>query len=320
MITAAEILHAIEYAPQKPEKERGYIGASEIGHPCARHLWLKFHRYVHPEKFDNRMLRLFKRGQNEEITFQAHLENLGFEVETSCSDQAGFREGFFAGHGDGIVSKDGVRYLAEYKTHSEKSFNNLFLKTLKESNPKHYYQMQTYMHKFDCKQGIYLAVCKNDDRLYCEIVEYDKEDAESRFALAEYIATTDKPPERICRNATDFNGKFCSSKDVCFGFEIPRAHCFNCTSAEKHRSTGKFGCDKIAKEGTIEQRIKNDPLPQEGFCSSHSFNPYAINELLKWEPVEFFPKQRAVKYKKPDGTEIINGEAPFGVESKDIKL
>ena len=102
MLNADEILAAIESQQQPEESQRQYLGASVIGDPCSRKLWLMFNRYIDPEQFDNRKRRLFFRGHREEPVLETLLESIGFEIIKSCLDQVGFKRGFFAGHGDGV--------------------------------------------------------------------------------------------------------------------------------------------------------------------------------------------------------------------------
>lgn len=339
MITPDSILSAIDAIPPlRKDKERWYLGASEIGHVCSRHLWLKFHRFVDREEFDPeevdvedlsalkqesekaRMRRLFQRGHDEELRFEDCLHAIGVEIVKGSREQPEFRDGFFSGHSDGILRINAEDSCAEYKTHNRKSFNRLKRGGLEESHPTHFGQCHSYMGKFGLKWCIYLAVCKDDDRLFCDVLEFDQKKYDALCAKAEFITMADKPPDRISRTPTFWKCKMCPSKNVCFGFELPRVHCRNCTSATKHRENGAFGCDKIEKGHDVVAKMKNDPLPESGSCSSHSFNPWAMQDMFNWQPIEFFPKHRAVKYQKPDGTEIINGAAPFGVESKEMTL
>lgn len=46
------------------EPPRPHMGCSLLGHPCDRYLWLSF-RWASQEQFSGRMLRLFRRGQEQ---------------------------------------------------------------------------------------------------------------------------------------------------------------------------------------------------------------------------------------------------------------
>lgn len=319
MLDADEILNAIEaLPPMQDETERDYLGASILGEVCQRKLWLQFHRYVEPEKFSPRMLRLFHRGQREEGQMEMYLRETGFEIIENCFSQVRWKDGFLSGAGDGVVVKNGERYCVEFKTHSDKIFKTLTRHELVRTHPKHFSQCQVNASKFDCIGTIYLAVNKNDDDLFCDVIMLDPEFVAMELAKGEYVTLSDKPPDRIASKPTAFDCKFCYAKDVCWGFTMPRVNCRNCTSATKHRETGKFGCELKQQSNDSSERSRNNQLDESGYCASHSFNPHALHELIGWEPREFLPDQRAVIYLKPDGTTITNGR-DF-VQSKDLEL
>ena len=243
------------------------------------------------------MHRLFFRGKCNEPVIESMLMECGFEVIDSCLEQAGFREGFFGGSGDGVYMYNGKRVAVEMKTCSDKSFALLKPGKLREVKPLHYAQCQIYQKKFDCDYALYIAVNKNDDRLFIDTVEFNAEHYKEYCDKAAYITAADKPPERIASKASDFRCKFCHAHAVCWGHELPRVNCRNCTSVAKEPINGVFHCEKNS----------NKKLDEHGYCESHSFNPYAIQDMLGYSPIEFFPSQRAVKYQKPDGTEFTNG-------------
>lgn len=309
MIDLDKVLERIDDQWKNEEKERNYLGASEIGDECNRKLWLKFHRYVNSEQFSARMIRLFFRGKREEPVIETMLEDAGFEIIQSCLDQAGFKDGFFAGHGDGVYLFNGKRISIEMKTHNAKSFATLRRGTLKFTHPKHYAQCIVYSGKFDCEYALYFAVNKDNDEIFLDCIPFNEDEFKKYLDKAEFITMADKPPERIASSPTSFKCKFCHVHAVCWGFELPLVDCRNCTSVTKDRSNGVLICDK-------DKRELNEDLP----CKDHSFNPFAIQETLNWQPIEFFPEHRAVKYQKPDGSEIINGAAPFGIESTKLTL
>ena len=61
------------------EKPRAHMGCSTLGHHCERWLWLSF-RWAVVEKFQGRILRLFRRGFNEEATIISDLRAIGMSV------------------------------------------------------------------------------------------------------------------------------------------------------------------------------------------------------------------------------------------------
>ena len=65
-----------EHHASQPDEPRGHLGCSLLGHPCERWLWLSF-RWAVKEKFQGRILRLFRRGNNEENIIISDLEAIG---------------------------------------------------------------------------------------------------------------------------------------------------------------------------------------------------------------------------------------------------
>lgn len=289
--------------------ERDYLGASSIGEECQRKLWLQFHRYVEPEQFEPRMLRLFQRGKDEELKFETYIHEIGIKILHGALDQIGFKKGFFGGHGDGVYLIEDKRVAAEQKTHNDASFKKLVPGGLKHSHPKHYAQSIVYAGEFNCVGTLYMAVNKNTDELFFDFIPFNQEDFDGYHAKAEYVTMADKPPERIAKRPTDFACKFCHAKDVCWGFSLPRVNCRNCVNVEKHKEHGSFGCELKKPSDS------NFQLDERGWCESHCFNPYAMNDLQGWQIVEFHPEHKCVEY-----ANVINGPAPFGVPSKELKL
>lgn len=78
---AAQILADIDAYCVKAydDGHRKHLGASLIGHDCARHLYYVF-RWAKKEAFSGRMQRLFNRGHREEARFVEWLRGVGFEV------------------------------------------------------------------------------------------------------------------------------------------------------------------------------------------------------------------------------------------------
>lgn len=62
------------------EKRRRHMGASSIGNKCLRQSWYKF-RWANEEQFSGRMLRLFRRGHEEEHRFSRWLRMADVEVQ-----------------------------------------------------------------------------------------------------------------------------------------------------------------------------------------------------------------------------------------------
>ena len=202
----------------KLEEPRAHLGASTLGHHCERWLWLSF-RWAVQEKFKGRILRLFRRGNNEEATIISDLRAAGIHVYgTQTRVELGSHvSGSLDGVGKGILGAPKTEHVLEFKTHSLKSFNDLEKNGVEKSKPMHFIQCQVYMHGTALKRALYVAVCKDDDRIYTERLEYDKEVATKAIARGQRIALTDRMPEPVSADPSWHQCKFCPAHGVvCF--------------------------------------------------------------------------------------------------------
>lgn len=147
----------------------------------------------------------------------------------------------------GRVLPAGEKFLLEFKTHNTKSFAHLIANGVEKSKPVHWTQMQTYMGKRDLKYALYMAVNKNDDSLFVQVIERDDTVAPRSEERASKIIYGEKLPDRIAKNAANFGCKFCDFVRVCHYSEFNRVD-RNCRSC-KHASPvadGKWQCGKWA--------------------------------------------------------------------------
>jgi hypothetical protein len=155
MATIPEQNHGIEalidrHHEQQQEPPRPHMGASMLGHPCDRWLWLSF-RWAVQAEFPGRILRLFRRGHLEERQIVSDLRAIGIDIRSTSEHQSRVDLGcHVSGSLDGII-ESGVpeapkaRHVAEFKTHSLKSFEKLLSAGVEKSKPEHYIQMQACM-------------------------------------------------------------------------------------------------------------------------------------------------------------------------------
>lgn len=248
--------------------KRFHMGASLIGEKCERKLWMIF-RFCKDEEFPGRILRLFERGQDEELKVVRNLERIGCTLEHTGEDQYRVNLGsHVSGSLDGIITSglQGApksKHILEIKTHSKKSFDSLVKDGVLKSKPLHYVQMQTYMYGTGIDRALYYAVCKDDDRIYTERFELDVETAEYAIERAQRIATQDELPPPITTNKTWWECKFCNFNGFCHqDEEITNKNCRTCAYStakedstwfcEKHESTipeenQVEGCEKYEK-------------------------------------------------------------------------
>ena len=270
---ATELAHAKRESPF-----RVHLGASLIGRPCDRELWYTF-RWALAPNHGGRILRLFDRGSREEFQFIVMLGNAGVHVldkdpATGKQWRVADVDGHFGGSLDGIATSLGVvealgdvipagtPFLTEFKTHGTKSFCDLVAqRNLRLAKPEHYRQMQVYMLKRELKHGLYLAVNKNDDDLYAEIVECDPEVGKKMIKRAERIIRSPTPPNRIGKHPSWFECKFCSYSKVCHYGEPMLRNCRTCRHSAPVED-GQWRCGKWEAIIPLAEIIKG--------CEHHS--------------------------------------------------
>jgi len=292
-----------ERAAADPERFREHLGGSVLGHPCARWLWLSFRWAVAPS-FPGRILRLFRRGQNEEAQIVSDLRAIGIDIRETGDHQRRISPApHLGGSIDGIIysgvpEAPAKRHIAEFKTHSAKSFDKLEREGVKKAHHQHWVQMQVYMHgtadKID--RALYVAVCKDDDRLYTERVEYDKQAAEKAIQRGKDIVSADRPPLRINGDPSWWQCKMCQAHDLCHGSKLTReVNCRTCAHSTP-LDDGQWRCERHDADGIPVEY-------QRTGCESHALHP----DLVPWEmdkPVDQWTPVFII-----NGKRVANGEA-----------
>jgi len=259
---------------------RSHMGASQLGGECGRAIWYNF-RWATKGNFEGRILRLFNRGHLEEARFIALLLMIGCEVYQQDADGKQYRISFADGHaggsGDGVALHipdlpEGTAALGEFKTHSEKSFIDLagklvdwrkYLagkgeftgKGLRDAKFEHYVQMQLYMRKMGLAAGIYIAINKNTDDLYAEIVTLNAEIADQFVDRGELLVWLDEPPKKLNNSPGFFKCAWCDHKPVCHLRAAPDRNCRTCTFSEPVASA-QWKCKNAVCEGIIPKELQ----------------------------------------------------------------
>ena len=295
------IVNLIDAAHQeRQEPPRPHLGCSTLGHHCDRWLWLSF-RWAVVEKFDGRILRLFRRGHLEEPQIISDLRSIGIDIDGS-QDHVDFGS-HVSGSVDGVIhhgvpTAENTPHVAEFKTHSKKSFTDL-KKGVQESKPMHYVQMQVYMLGLKLKRALYVAVCKDDDHMHTERVRFDIDVAKKAVARGKRIALSDRMPEP-CTGASKawYLCKFCAAYSFCHESEpTQQGNCRTCAHATA-KADSTWRCERHNSE--------NIPLDyQRTGCDSHTIHPdlvpYSRKEAeSQWEAIYVI-----------NGKDVLNGEAGY---------
>jgi hypothetical protein len=297
----------IDKAHEGKESGRGrpHLGCSTLGHVCDRWLWLSF-RWAVKQTFPGRILRVFRRGNKEEDQIIADLRMIGIHITGTINGKQARVD--FGSHVSGAI--DGVieqgvpeapktRHIAEFKTHSLKSFKDVQSKGVQASKKEHYVQMQLYMHGTGIDRALYLAVCKDDDQIYTERVHYDKEFAEKYVARGHRITLADRMPPPISTDPSWFECRFCAAHEFCHVSKTTKeVNCRTCANATP-LSDSTWHCAKW-----------DDVVPtmsQHEGCESHVLHPDLVPWQRKDSDIDF------VAMYEIEGVTVANGDPGEGV-------
>ncbi len=219
---------------------RSHMGASMLGGECARAIWYNFH-WATKSNFEGRLLRLFNRGHLEEARFIAMLLMIGCEVyqqdEKGNQFRINFAEGHAGGSGDGVVIgcpdlAPGSAALCEFKTSGDKPFQELKAKGVRDAKFEHYVQMNLYMRKMGLPVGLYMAVNKNNDELYGEIIPLDTAVADQFIDRGTTLVWMQDPPKKMNESPGFFKCRWCDHRPVCHLKAAPDRNCRTCAYSE----------------------------------------------------------------------------------------
>lgn len=256
------------YRSEKEDGHRSHMGASMLGDECPRKVWYNF-RWATKPKFNGRTLRLFNRGHLEEGRIIAMLLMIGAEVWQQDENGNQFRiswaEGHCGGSGDGVARgipdlAPDIAFINEYKTHGEKSFIELAGKLpewrayvegkgpftgkgVRECKPEHYTQMQLYMRKMGLAVALYVAVCKNTDDLYMELIYLNPEYADQYLQRGDDLVWRESAPKKINTSAGFFKCRFCDDRPVCHLGAAPDINCRTCQFSSPQKGAA-WHCSK----------------------------------------------------------------------------
>jgi hypothetical protein len=132
--------------------------------------------------------------------------------------------------------------------------------------------MQTYMHGTGIDRALYVAVCKDDDRIYTERVRYNRDVAEKAIERGQRIALADRMPPPISTDPTWFQCRFCPAHAFCHKAELPKhVNCRTCAHATP-MSDSTWRCERHDADGIPET------FQHEG-CDDHVIHP----DLVPWQ-------------------------------------
>lgn len=323
MATVPEPLHTTaaaiyrSYENDADTGNRPHLGASLIGHACERYLWMTF-RWVDSKKFDGRMLRLFKAGNDFEPRIVAELRRIGVEVHDVDPTGKQWRVSSIGGHFGG--SMDGAARgfaeapktwaVVEFKTHNAKSFAGLVKEGVQKSKPQHYAQMTIYMGETGMDRAMYIAENKDTSELYCEWIHFDAVEFAKLKARAERVIRAAEPPLKISEDPSWYVCKMCDFHEHCHGTAAPQVNCRTCAhSTPEMDGDGRWSCAWLKQDVGLLAQLESHR------CSAHRYIPILLQNFATQTDYV----NGDVIYTDSTGTKFGNGQNIGSMKSKDIR-
>ena len=318
-LAALDVLHGQASGSDAP---RRYLGASQIGDPCARKLWHGF-RHAMPRTFPASSYRAIQDGHRGEAVMIDWLRRLpGIDLWTSDPDapdsQIGFAAvaGHFRGHVDGVISglyqSPKTPHVWEMKVCNETKFNKL-VKLIAQHGEKaallhwdeiYYAQAQIYMQQLELTRHYLTVATPGNRQLVSCRTAYRATDAKALLKKAETIITAERPPMKLSDNPSWYVCKFCDYHTLCHGQAMPAVNCRTCA-----HSTARLN---EAQPWTCELNQPAINGDQTG-CDHHAFHPdLLVNHA---QAVNANPKTGVITFRRKDGSEVLNGMT--GLKSRD---
>lgn len=271
---------------KKLEAPRNYLGMSQIGHECWRHLFYSF-RNAATREISATGIRNIEDGFAQEDIMAERLRLLPY-IELHTHDpaagdkQIGYRLllDHFSGHLDGMIK--GIKeasltwHVWENKAVNEKKFNKLITlkskdekKALQEWDEIYFAQAQIYMH---CSQSArhYLNVQTPGGREYMSCrTDYNKQVAEGIIEKAKGIIFDNwNIPTRLSDKREFYKCKWCEFSGICHDGDFPLVHCKTCRYSEPVKDGERKCLDK--------NEIINNLSLNIGNCRNHIYNPALV--------------------------------------------
>ena len=190
------------------------IGASYIGHECERYIYYTW-KNILPVN-DGRVLKIFETGNIQEDIIISRIKQNGFNIYHQQKRLVDNEINNLTGKIDGILDYNNKEYILEVKTFNDKRFKDLLKNGVILSNSLHYAQMIMYMGWTEIMQSLYVAINKNDETIYTEIVNFDILLFHALRSKAKKIIESKEIPKGISDKKTFFKCKMCHFNKVCF--------------------------------------------------------------------------------------------------------
>lgn len=294
------------------EKPSSRMGASSIAVKCERACWLSFHWAI-TKKIEPRIQRIFEVGKIYEDMMKSYLEkSLKIEIKYTGKEQIKVEIApHFVCMPDGIIlngvpTAEKTIHTWECKSCNKDTYNKLVKDGLQLAKPEYYIQTQCEMYaaslflKKKVDRAFFTALCKDNEEIYAERIDFDEETLNTYLAKAERIRTANTLPNAISEDPTFFLCKMCPYSTFCFlTHEIKNINCRTCTHSTPEEN-GTWSC-ALDKMYNWEIGVLNKEWQESG-CDYHAFNP---SLMFNYPHVAECSTETSVAFENPSTGEIV---------------
>lgn len=250
-----------------PKGRNATVSFGNIGKPCLRQLWYDFHWASPAGVIPASVQRIFNCGHDFEPQIIAELKAIGCFVFAVHDGKAveifGGKDekqevflgstGHTKGKPDarvlGVPEAAKTEHLGEFKTMNQKRFDKVVKNGVQKGHPVYYAQCQRLMLAMKLERTLFIAINKNDSKLYVERLYYDAGFGRDLIKKENHIITSDAPPMRT--EGTECN--WCDHAIVCKQQGVPERNCRTCDYVDLDMG-GVWYCGKHDKNLTYDEQ------------------------------------------------------------------
>lgn len=253
------------------------LGASYLGGPCDRALWLTFRRAL-PRPVDGELGRRLDLGS---VMEKAVAEELAAELGSHWNPKPGVLSvmgGFVVSILDGVADIDGQRYIVEVKAPSKRKFDQIAMHGIEAAENRYRAQIQTSLaiasRQWPEPPAGCLAIvsCADTGELHVEVVEHDPEVSTQYGRRAVAIMEARDMPAGVSDDPDYHACMDCHFADLCFGGKEARKECRTCKHLAIDVHEGGFSCPAV--RGPVPDPLMGECCPKHEYIEGLAGVPF----------------------------------------------
>ena len=270
-----------------PQRLSSRLGASQIGNPCNRALFLSFRQASAPRR-SGQLARICETGAWYETRIIGWLRAIGITVDAPDPQHTyTAADGHFVAKLDGgvlgVPGAEKTWHLLECKHANTKKYARIAKQGIGKAAPMWFAQCQIAMRLAGLERALVVVADKNEswetEDIYSERLHHDTDASKVLLQRAERLTHLADPPARIADTDEAHECRFCDHVAVCHHHALPRRCCRTCAFVEVGPA-GSWLCTVAASmRGFVSGRPPEDyrddvvACPEAGCCDHYLVAP-----------------------------------------------